>query len=343
MSYYRDPVGNFGDDLNSWLWHALLPEVFKSYNPHAVLLGIGTILSERKVQTLRWADVCMTIGSGAGYGPPARIADDERWKLVRVRGPLTAEFVGLPETSVGTDGAILIALLSDFRPLPCSMRSGVVFMPHHRISDPEQWRRACSLAGIEYLDPAADSRALLNRIRSAKLVLADAMHAAICADTLRVPWFPLSTSSQISTFKWLDWTQSMGVPYNPKTLPFISAAARSMDALVRRTDGVNRVDPPDPELAVLNFRRECRRRERLSRASRPRRILNRLLRELPTISGFGTEPPCSDAVVDELTTLRSASGYLSDDAHFRDCLALMSDSVRQVPAVLSGVRAGAGR
>ena len=41
------------------------------------------------------------------------------------------------------------------------------------------------------------------------------MHAAIVADTLRVPWVPLMTSSDINSFKWLDWTQSMRVPYQP--------------------------------------------------------------------------------------------------------------------------------
>lgn len=36
------------------------------------------------------------------------------------------------------------------------------------------------------------------------MVLADAMHAAIIADAMRVPWLPLITSPQINTFKWLD-------------------------------------------------------------------------------------------------------------------------------------------
>ena len=28
--YFKDPVGNFGDDLNSWLWDTLIPGYFDS-------------------------------------------------------------------------------------------------------------------------------------------------------------------------------------------------------------------------------------------------------------------------------------------------------------------------
>ena len=41
------------------------------------------------------------------------------------------------------------------------------------------------------------------------------MHAAIIADTFRVKWLPVTTSSTINHFKWLDWTSSMNVPYKP--------------------------------------------------------------------------------------------------------------------------------
>src|SRR5690606_11437285 len=78
-------------------------------------------------------------------------------------------------------------------------------------------------AGICFIDPRADSRESIERIRRAGLVVADAMHAAIVADTLRVPWVPVATSPEISAFKWLDWTLSLELPYEPVALPPSSA------------------------------------------------------------------------------------------------------------------------
>jgi hypothetical protein len=44
------------------------------------------------------------------------------------------------------------------------------------------------------------------------------MHGAIIADTFRVPWVPISTRPSINTFKWLDWSESMGLEYRPTNL-----------------------------------------------------------------------------------------------------------------------------
>ena len=94
----------------------------------------------------------------------------------------------------------------------------MVFMPHYETHGKGCWKEICEQTGIEYLDPQSDDRFLLQRIRSAKLVLADAMHAAIAADTLRVPWVPVATSRQINSFKWIDWAASLEMPYEPVQL-----------------------------------------------------------------------------------------------------------------------------
>ncbi|MBR7518573.1 polysaccharide pyruvyl transferase family protein, partial [Mycobacterium tuberculosis] len=82
-------------------------------------------------------------------------------------------------------------------PLHPSQRRGVVFMPHHAVAKVGRLPEACARAGIEYLDPTDDCETLAQRLRRAELVIADAMHAAIVADTLRVPWVPVMTSSEI--------------------------------------------------------------------------------------------------------------------------------------------------
>jgi succinoglycan biosynthesis protein ExoV len=63
-------------------------------------------------------------------------------------------------------------------------------------------------------------------------VLTEAMHGAIVADTLRVPFVPLVSSREISSFKWMDWTLSMDLPYRPIRLPASTLLDAARDRLV---------------------------------------------------------------------------------------------------------------
>ena len=56
-------------------------------------------------------------------------------------------------------------------------------------------------------------------IGNARLALTEAMHGAIVADTFRVPFVPLVSSREISSFKWMDWALRMDIPYRPIRLP----------------------------------------------------------------------------------------------------------------------------
>jgi succinoglycan biosynthesis protein ExoV len=84
---------------------------------------------------------------------------------------------------------------------------------------------ACALAGLEYLDPHDDVQHLLERIARSRLVLAEAMHAAIVADALRIPWIPIKVHDHIDAFKWRDWCASMELEYQPaEILPLLSGS-----------------------------------------------------------------------------------------------------------------------
>jgi len=214
LFYYQDAKGNFGDDLNDWLWHRLLPAGWDT-DTRIILTGIGTIIG----RDMPHAEKSIIFGSGTGYtAAPAQFGSGG-WTVMAVRGPLTAQALDLPETKAVTDGAILLSLLPEFQPVPAHQRHGIVFMPHHKSARLGCWPEICQAAGIDYLDPAADSYELVQRLQSAQLVLADAMHAAIVADSLRVPWLPVIISPESNSFKWLDWTLSMALPYRPIVLP----------------------------------------------------------------------------------------------------------------------------
>ena len=205
LHYYRDASGNFGDDLNPWLWPRLLPGFFDDRDD-TLFLGIGTLLNHRAPAAPRK----VVFGAGAGYGDPPVL--DERWEFHCVRGPLTAERLGLPPELAIADAAYLV---TKAYAAPGARRRGVAFMPHHFGTHDYDWRPLCRRAGLEYLDPAASVPHLLAKIAGARFVVAEAMHAAIIADAFRVPWIPVAIYQRISAFKWDDWCRSMELAYDP--------------------------------------------------------------------------------------------------------------------------------
>ena len=228
LHYFRSPHGNFGDDLNGWLWPELLPGVWDDGQDGITFVGIGTILN-RLVPDTRLKIVA---GSGVGYSPLPPNLHDGSWEILGLRGPLSARAAGLPAEAVITDGAILLGTI-DGLVKPQGMRTGnVVFVPHVSSTETGAWGDICTRLGITYVDPRWDFHRVFALIGNARLVLAEAMHGAIVADTLRVPFVPLVSSREISSFKWMDWTLSMGLPYRPIRLPASSLLDAARDRLV---------------------------------------------------------------------------------------------------------------
>lgn len=213
LYYYKSPEGNFGDDLNAWLWDELMPKQFDE-SGDVCFSGIGTIINTSMPESKKW----IVFGSGVGYGYPPEGFGNPSWDIKFVRGPLSAKVLGLPQDNFITDAAILLKQLPEFNPLNESEREGTIFVPHHHALLTGKWKRACELAGIEFVDPTSDAREVISKIRKSKLVIADAMHAAIIADALRVSWVPVTTSNQINTFKWCDWAYSLEMEYKPTQL-----------------------------------------------------------------------------------------------------------------------------
>ncbi|WP_290522736.1 polysaccharide pyruvyl transferase family protein [Alcanivorax sp.] len=209
--YYKSAKGNFGDDLNEWIWDELLPGCFDG-NEDYLFCGIGTIINSVLMpKHKRW----VVFSSGAGYGAPPESFGDDNWDILCVRGPLSARVLGLSDDKGVTDGAALLSLLPEFQPIPETERKGVVFIPHHKALQSGLWEEACRRSGVGFVNPEDDARTVIHRIRQSKLVLADAMHAAIIADAMRVPWVPVVSSDHINTFKWIDWTETINETYKP--------------------------------------------------------------------------------------------------------------------------------
>lgn len=214
LFYFRGENGvtNFGDELNPYLWPRLLPGAFDAQDG-TQFVGIGTLLNDRLPPARR----IVVFGAGVGYyGPPRR---DGTWEVHCVRGPLSAAALGLPSGTAVTDPGALISRVGELPAAP-GPRWTAAFMPHWQ-SEPDTWRQVCEQAGVGFIDPRWPTAAVLGALRRTDRLITEAMHGAIVADALRIPWVPVRTRPQIKTFKWEDWCRSLRLEYVPRRLPTV--------------------------------------------------------------------------------------------------------------------------
>ena len=69
LYYYQKTCGNFGDDLNLWLWKKIFPDAFDE-DDKKVFFGIGTIINDRIYDRAPNADRIIIFSSGVGSGHP---------------------------------------------------------------------------------------------------------------------------------------------------------------------------------------------------------------------------------------------------------------------------------
>jgi succinoglycan biosynthesis protein ExoV len=203
---------NFGDALNYWIWPKLFPG--QTDGDDALLLGIGTVLS---TDVPEHPSRKFVLGAGAGNDPLPRVTDE--WTFLGVRGPRTAAKFSLPSEVVITDSALLLrAHLS----VASKRRHAVSFMPHIISAYSEEWPDIANQVGLHYIDPRNPIDQVLLDIRESELLLTEAMHGAIVADAFRVPWIRVQSGERHApTFKWLDWTESLGIEHESYWLPFL--------------------------------------------------------------------------------------------------------------------------
>lgn len=207
VTYYKDPIGNFGDDLNEWIWDEIAPFIRDKESIYS-LLGIGSIINNLLIKD----EKVIVFGSGIGYG---EIPNKEDLIINCVRGKLTARLLVISESLAVADSAILLNLIPSFSPIPENERDGVIFILHHTTALKSNYSEICDKLDIELVSPILDSKHVINKIGGSKLVIAESMHAAIVADAMRVNWIPVVANSNTNTFKWLDWLSTFEINYKP--------------------------------------------------------------------------------------------------------------------------------
>lgn len=213
LTYFEGNPPNFGDELNAWMWHELLPPGLLDDDRRVLFLGIGSI-----IQDIYPRDALKVVVGSGFAGAYSRIPEvhDGTWDFRFVRGPETCRMLGLPPKLAISDAAILLRAIDN---LPAPTEGiGTAFMPHYESVERGNWKRVCDQAGIHFIDPTRPSREVLADIRGAELVITEAMHGAIVSDAMRTPWIGIRTMHHVHRMKWYDWAASLGIRYSAATL-----------------------------------------------------------------------------------------------------------------------------
>ncbi len=225
LHYFADPKGNFGDDLNPWLWPRVAPGLLDD-DASEILVGIGTLINHR----LPAGPVKHVMGSGVGYGQLPRL-DDDRFVFHAVRGHHSARALGLPAETVITDAAVLLRA-TDWKPRPSSRPKVNLVLTGESIVNYD-WKPVCDAAGVGIISCHESVEDVLSAISGSELILADAMHGAIAADTLRVPWVGVTCNENILASKWEDWLSSLSMSYQPEHIEPLFDGNHGLDGLAR--------------------------------------------------------------------------------------------------------------
>ncbi len=219
LCYYKGKTGNFGDDLNPYIFDYF----FKKNNRYEgeLVYFIGTILFDdfaKIVKIVNHKDrKKIVIGAGVRYvnNPPSI---NETWDVRFLRGPLSSLVIYNDTNHFVTDPAYLIRMLPIYNKISKKKKYKVSVMPHFFSLDKIDWLKLCNELQINFIDPSdRDVEKTIMEIAESEFLVTEAMHGAIVADAIGTPWkrfrffSKYSESELVSEFKWADWLFSMNL------------------------------------------------------------------------------------------------------------------------------------
>jgi len=205
--FYRD-TKNFGDAFNTFLFSEII-DVKKLPNDTGMVFGVGSILSEKF--GLDVSSNVLTLGTGVRgidinrERTPLHVSN-KSWS----RGVFSEAISGIESIA---DGAYAFMLHPRYRQLldePRRIEKKLGIIPHYSSLARFPWSRVAD-AQFKIISPLQDFLDVCREILSCEMVLCEAMHGAIFADMLRVPWLRLDFLSryfenpEISYLKWNDF------------------------------------------------------------------------------------------------------------------------------------------
>ncbi|WP_397363340.1 polysaccharide pyruvyl transferase family protein [Olleya sp. R77988] len=222
LIYYKSEKGNFGDDLNLWLWPKIFGDTFFDNNDVA-FFGIGSILIENSY-FLKEAETCkqkVVFGTGV-RSINEKFNFDDSWDIRFLRGPYSSLKLTNTLDKYVADGAYFLALIPEYKDyLNIPKQHEIGFIPYFKSIDKVNWQQICDQLGWKLILPTnGDVEQFMKDISSCKTIISEAMHGCILADVLRVPWKRLRFNAhlhegeKVSEFKWNDWLLSVGIKDN---------------------------------------------------------------------------------------------------------------------------------
>ena len=214
---YKDKNGNIGDDLNTWLWPKIFGSDFFKDKKNA-FLGIGSILIADSDYIEKSEKHELKIVFGTGVRSIEQVFDfDSTWDISFLRGPFSSYIVTGSLNNFITDSAYFISLLPEYNNYKkFKKKHKVSFIPYYKSVGLVDWEKCCERLGWNLILPTGgDVEGFLNQVAESESVVAEAMHGAIIADALRVPWKRLKFNAHlfegviVSEFKWNDWLYSI--------------------------------------------------------------------------------------------------------------------------------------
>jgi len=213
VGYYRrrNGKGNFGDDLSPLLIARITgTEVKHSGMMSADIVGVGSILDYWNSRGLRvFRNIKSTLSSkrplaiwGTGLREPRRIFLPKS-DILAVRGPLTAQHLGIRQTVHFADPGILAPIVQ--RPRHKINRIGIV--PHYVDKENPVVYQVSKDPRFLVIDVEDKCERVLSQISQCQMILSSSLHGLICADAYGIPNGRLLLSNRVKggDFKFRDY------------------------------------------------------------------------------------------------------------------------------------------
>lgn len=196
-AYLKWSKNNFGDELNDIIFPSLGYTKCIQYNKINLqnlnkdcILGLGTLLTKKVKSPITVA--------GAGSDGQSKPQANLNYKFVR--GKLTTKYLNLKDSlGVGDPVYYLYDYINSKKSKVKNFKIGII--PH--------WKSLKQISGKNVISPFLPVNEFIHKVSECEIVLAEAMHGAMCADILRIPFAPIKIHSDFNEFKWQDWASTM--------------------------------------------------------------------------------------------------------------------------------------
>lgn len=210
LAWYRN-VPNFGDALSPAVVGAMtgMQPRWVSLGYRGKVIALGSLLQVG----LRPTDIVI----GAGLIKPVRTKMPPGVTVLALRGPMTAELLGLPTDALtyGDPGLLGAQVLGIARALPDDVEPPVALIPHYLdLASVRSQLAATPRAQVDLIDVGSGPEAVLRQIARSRACVSTSLHGLIVAESLGVPAIWARDADRITggTFKFNDYYAGTGRP-----------------------------------------------------------------------------------------------------------------------------------